>query len=83
MNRLLIIACRRTQLLPEGGAPDPLAGTGLQRLLTATLQHARAAGELRLDDHACTLWWGAYARLAEPLDGIAGVQRSEPRSGAP
>ena len=52
MNRLLIIACRRTRLLPEGGDPEPLAGTGLDRLLAATLPHARDAVELRLDEHA-------------------------------
>jgi hypothetical protein len=74
MNRLLIIACRRTRLLPEGGNPDPLAGTGLDRFLAATLQHARTAGELRLDQDARALWWDAYARLAEPHDdGIAGA----------
>ncbi|MDQ6614247.1 MAG: hypothetical protein M3083_05770, partial [Actinomycetota bacterium] len=27
LNRFLLIACRRARLLPEGGHPDPLAGT--------------------------------------------------------
>jgi len=72
MNRLILIACRRTRLLPEGGNPEPLAGTGLDRLLAGTLQHARQAGELRLDKHARALWWDAYTRLAESHDdGIA------------
>jgi hypothetical protein len=74
MNRLILIACRRTRLLPEGGNPEPLAGTGLDRLLAGTLQHARHAGELRLDEHARALWWDAYTRLAESHDdGIAGA----------
>ena len=74
MNRLILIACRRTRLLPEGGNPEPLAGTGLDRLLAGTLQHARQAGELRLDKHARALWWDAYTRLAESQDdGIAGA----------
>ncbi len=29
INRVLLIACRRQRLLPEGGDPDPLAATGL------------------------------------------------------
>ncbi|MCA1699600.1 MAG: hypothetical protein LC790_12165, partial [Actinobacteria bacterium] len=37
-NRFLMIACRRVRLLPEGGAPDPLARTGLAKLLAATLK---------------------------------------------
>ena len=73
MNRLLLIAVRRTRLLPEGGNPEPLAGTGLDRLLAGTLQHARQAGELRLDEHARALWWDAYTQLAEAEPGIAGA----------
>jgi len=68
LNRLLLIACRRTRLLPEGGNPQPLAGTGLENLLKGTIEHARTAGELHLDEHARALWWDAYARLAEPHD---------------
>jgi hypothetical protein len=71
MNRVLIIACRRQQLLPEGGNPDPLAGTGLDRLLTAALKQARTAGQIRLDPDARELWHHAYRRLAaEPADQI-------------
>ena len=38
INRVLLIACRRQRLLPEGGNPDPLHGTGLDRLLAAALR---------------------------------------------
>ena len=38
INRVLLIACRRQRLLPEGGDPDPLHGTGLDRLLAAALR---------------------------------------------
>jgi hypothetical protein len=72
LNRVLIIACRRQRLLPEGGDPDPLHGTGLPRLLAATLKHAQTAGELRLDPDARELWHHAYRRLAQPLPGIIG-----------
>ena len=72
LNRFLLIACRRVRLLPEGGKPDPLDGTDLDRLLTTTLRHARKAGQLRLDQHARELWWQAYRHLAQPEPGIVG-----------
>lgn len=72
LNRFLLIACRRQRLLPEGGHPDPLAGTGLDRLLTAAVQHARNAGQLRLDPEARQLWHHAYQQLAQPQPGILG-----------
>ena len=72
LNRILIVACRRQRLLPEGGNPDPLAGTGLTRLLAATLKHAQTAGQIRLDPAARELWHHAYRQLAEPLPGPVG-----------
>jgi hypothetical protein len=69
LNRVLIIACRRQRLLPEGGNPDPLHNTGLDRLLTAALNQARTAGQIRLDPNARELWRHAYRQLAaEPSD---------------
>jgi hypothetical protein len=71
MNRVLIICCRRQRLLPEGGNPDPLHNTGLDRLLTAALKQARNAGQIRLDPSARKLWRHAYRRLAaEPSDRL-------------
>jgi hypothetical protein len=72
LNRILLIACRRQRLLPEGGHHDPLADTGLIRLLTATLKHAQTAGHVRLDPDARELWHRAYQQLAQPHDGIVG-----------
>lgn len=72
LNRILLIACRRQRLLPEGGHPDPLHGTGLTRLLTATLKHAQTAGHVRLDSDARELWHDAYRQLARPLPGVLG-----------
>lgn len=63
-NRFLLICCRRQRLLPEGGASDPLHGTGLERLLDATIQHARTAGRLTLERSARELWHHAYQQLA-------------------
>ncbi len=71
INRLLLIACRRQRLLPEGGAPDPLHGTGLERLLAAALHQARRTGQVRLDSDARELWHHAYHKLAiQPQDEI-------------
>jgi hypothetical protein len=73
LNRILIVCCRRQRLLPEGGHHDPLAGTGLTRMLAATLKHARTAGHVRLDDPAREQWHHAYHQLAEQQpDGIVG-----------
>jgi len=72
LNRIQLVACRRQRLLPEGGHHDPLAGTGLTRLLTATLKHAQTAGQLRLDNDARERWHDAYRQLARPLPGALG-----------
>jgi hypothetical protein len=71
MNRVLLICCRRQRLLPEGGDPNPLHGTGLDRLLTAALRQARTAGNVRLGPEARELWHHAYHKLAaEPHDQV-------------
>jgi hypothetical protein len=71
MNRVLLICCRRQRLLPEGGDPDPLHRTGLDRLLAAALKQARTAGNVRLGPGARELWHHAYRTLAaEPTDQI-------------
>jgi len=73
LNRILIVACRRQRLLPDGGHHDPLNGTGLDRLLAAALKHARGGGQVRLDDPAREQWHHAYHQLAtQPADGIIG-----------
>jgi len=71
INRVLLIACRRQRLLPEGGDPDPLHATGLDRLLATALHQARTAGQVRLNPDARELWHHAYRKLAtEPKDRI-------------
>ncbi|PZS12574.1 MAG: hypothetical protein DLM64_04640 [Solirubrobacterales bacterium] len=73
LNRFLLLGCRRVRLLPEGGDPDPLNSTGLDRRLATTLNNARRAGQIRLSTPARHAWLDAYQRLAEPLPGIAGA----------
>jgi len=72
LNRILLIACRRQRLLPEGGHHDPLQNTGLPQALAASLKHAQQAGQLRLDNDARELWHDAYRQLAQPQPGIVG-----------
>jgi len=72
LNRFLICACRRVRLLPEGGDPEPLKGTGLKQYLAAVLQHADTQRQVRLAPEARELWWHAYPQLTQPLDGLAG-----------
>ncbi len=72
LNRFLICACRRVRLLPEGGDPEPLKGTGLQQYLAAVLQHADTRHQVTLAPDARELWWHAYPQLTQPLDGLAG-----------
>jgi hypothetical protein len=64
INRVLLICCRRQRLLPEGGDPDPLHNTGLDRLLAAALKQARRTGQVRLAPEARELWHHAYRTLA-------------------
>jgi hypothetical protein len=65
LNRILLIACRRQRLLPDGGAPNPLAAaTGLTGRLAGALKHAQTAGEIRLAPDARELWHHAYHQLA-------------------
>lgn len=73
LNRFLLLGCRRVRLLPEGGDPDPLKSTGLDRRLATTLTSARRAGQIRLSTPARHAWADAYQRLAEPKPGIAGA----------
>jgi hypothetical protein len=71
-NRFILAAVRRVRLLPEGGDPDPLGGTGLGRYLTTILAHARAAGHVALSPDARELWWQLYPQLTQPTDGLLG-----------
>jgi len=72
LNRFIFAAVRRVRLLPEGGDPDPLKGTGLARYLQTVLKHAHTAGQLTLNPDARELWWQLYPQLTKPADGLLG-----------
>lgn len=71
INRFVLASVRRVRLLPEGGNPDPLNGSGLARYLATVLKHAQSAGQLTLDDAARELWWHTYPQLTQPGEGLA------------
>ncbi|MFZ0972690.1 MAG: DUF3987 domain-containing protein [Solirubrobacteraceae bacterium] len=72
LNRFIFAAVRRVRLLPEGGDPEPLKGTGLGRYLTSVLKHAHTAGKVTLTPDARELWWHTYPQLTQPADGLHG-----------
>ena len=72
-NRFLLIAVKRSKLLPFGGN---LAGTDLDRLkrqLTDALRHARTRGELTFDAEARERYSEVYERLSAPQPGMFGA----------
>jgi hypothetical protein len=73
LNRFVFIACRRRRLLPLGGDPDPLAGSGLERRLGANLAAARRTGEIGFERRALSDWSDIYLALAANADdGLLG-----------
>jgi hypothetical protein len=74
LNRFLVIACRRTQLLPEGGDENPLAKTGLKDQLATALEHAQRAGELTLHSNAKEHWRNIYQEMSKrSMEGVTGA----------
>jgi hypothetical protein len=71
-NRFIFAAVRRVRLLPEGGDPDPLKGSGLSHYLTTVLKHAHTVGRVTLTPDARELWWHTYPQLTHPADGLLG-----------
>ena len=72
LNRFLLLAVRRVRLLPEGGHPNPLRGSGLARYLRKILEHARTTGQVTLAQDTRELWRHTYPQLTHPADGLTG-----------
>ncbi|MGH9108122.1 MAG: DUF3987 domain-containing protein [Acidimicrobiales bacterium] len=79
LNRFCFVACRRARLLPDGGDPDPLEGSGMPERLGEHLQAAGHLGHVRFTTAARAAWRDTYGRLSEPRAGMAGglLARSE------
>jgi hypothetical protein len=73
MNRFVLLACRRTRLLPEGGDPNPLSGSGAEHELAAALRAARRRGQVGFSLGARIAWWEGYEELSSPADGLVGA----------
>ena len=73
MNRFVLLACRRARLLPEGGDPDPLAGSGLARALKDNLDRSRHVGRVGFDETARLQWCELYETLSAPAPGLDGA----------
>lgn len=72
-NRFLLVAVKRSKLLPFGGN---LAGSDLNRLkdqLAGALRHARGRGELTFDAKARDRYGEIYEQLSAPQPGMFGA----------
>jgi hypothetical protein len=73
LNRFLLIAVRRSRLLPEGGEPDQAALAPLVSRLRDAVRDARSEMALDLDAEARTLWWTTYPHLSAGRPGLLGA----------
>jgi hypothetical protein len=72
-NRFLLVAVRRSKLLPFGGS---LADTELDRLktqITSAVAHARTCGQLTFDGEARERYTAIYEQLSAPHPGMFGA----------
>jgi hypothetical protein len=72
-NRFLWLCVQRSKALPFGGSPPATLVAGLERRFRAALDHARAAGEMGLDDDARGCWAAVYEGLSDGKPGLAGA----------
>lgn len=73
LNRFLLIAVRRSRLLPDGGQLDSATITTLTETLKDVAEHARCTGQLHLDQKARALWWQHYPHLSAARPGLWGA----------
>ncbi|MHB1711396.1 MAG: YfjI family protein [Acidimicrobiales bacterium] len=73
LNRFLLIAVRRSRLLPEGGTPDHAALAPLVSRLRDAVRSARSEMALGFDAEARTLWWDSYPHLSAGRPGLLGA----------
>ena len=72
-NRFLWFAVRRSNLLPEGGQPDPARIAPLEARLASAIEFATTPREMSRDAEARELWAGIYADLSRGRPGLAGA----------
>jgi len=69
LNRFLIVAARRSKLLPSGGALDDAIVADFGRKIASVATQARRIGILRRTEGAEQYWAGLYERLADDEPG--------------
>jgi hypothetical protein len=73
LNRFLVVAVRRSKLLPEGGELDEAALAPLRTRLRDAFCRARAEQVLAFDDAARSMWWEIYPSLSAGRAGLLGA----------
>jgi hypothetical protein len=71
-NRILWLAVRRSQFLPEGGCVMPTELDRLQRALAVRLEQGRKVQEMVRDESARQLWQELYPELNRERTGLVG-----------
>ncbi|MGH9065131.1 MAG: DUF3987 domain-containing protein [Acidimicrobiales bacterium] len=73
LNRFLVVAVRRAQLLPEGGSPDEATLTPLVTALADAVAFTRPGDRLMFDEEARAIWGQAYPTLSASRAGLLGA----------
>jgi hypothetical protein len=73
INRFVIVAVRRTQLLPDGGDLSALNLTSLTGRLAAAVDHGRITQELTLTPEARERWRNIYPQVSVDHPGLFGA----------
>jgi len=73
MNRFVIFAVRRTQLLPDGGDLSAIDWASLVGRLAAALDHGRSTGELKPTPAARDHWRELYPQVSAERPGLFGA----------
>jgi hypothetical protein len=72
-NRILWVATRRSQLLPDGGTLAPDVVAWIQARLDEVIRHGSGTGLLVRDSLARDLWEEVYEELSSERSGLAGA----------
>jgi hypothetical protein len=72
-NRFLLVAVKRSKLLPFGGTLTNQHLNRLRHKLVAGLAHAQACGQVTFDGEARERYSGIYEQLSEPQPGMFGA----------
>ncbi|MHB1447274.1 MAG: YfjI family protein, partial [Acidimicrobiales bacterium] len=73
INRFIVFAVRRSQLLPDGGDLSAIGWTSLTERLAAAVDHGRGTQELTVTPAARDLWRRIYPQLSAEHPGLFGA----------